>query len=54
MDTVLDSTEGMNVGWITAGEWLEYSVDVKRLALTLLILDMPVEILEVWGLCTLS
>ena len=29
VDTVLDSTEGMNVGWITAGEWLEYSVDVK-------------------------
>ena len=30
MDTVLDLTEGMNVGWISAGEWLEYSVDVKR------------------------
>ena len=54
MDTVLDSTEGMNVGWISAGEWLEYSVDVKTLALILLTLDIHVEILEVGGLCTLS
>jgi len=28
VDTGLDATEGMNVGWITAGEWLEYSVNV--------------------------
>ena len=30
VDTGSDSGEGITVGWITAGEWLEYSVDVQN------------------------
>lgn len=30
VDTVSDTNEGMIVGWTTAGEWLEYSVDVQN------------------------
>lgn len=30
VDTGLDATEGMTVGWTTAGEWLEYSVNVEN------------------------
>lgn len=29
VDASLDATEGATVGWISAGEWMEYSVDVK-------------------------
>ena len=29
VDTVLDNNEGAIVGWITAGEWLEYTVNVQ-------------------------
>ena len=30
VDTGADTGEGMTVGWITTGEWLEYSVDVQN------------------------
>lgn len=30
VDTETDTNEGMTVGWIAAGEWLEYSVDVQN------------------------
>ncbi|MFK7980743.1 MAG: glycosyl hydrolase [Saprospiraceae bacterium] len=33
VDAVLDDTEGPNVGWIGAGEWLEYSIDVQTAGL---------------------
>ena len=29
VDAVSDTTEGITVGWITAGEWLEYTIDVQ-------------------------
>ncbi len=29
VDAVADATEGATVGWISAGEWLEYTVDVQ-------------------------
>lgn len=29
VDAVLDASEGPTVGWISAGEWLEYSIDVQ-------------------------
>ncbi|MBT8257530.1 MAG: carbohydrate-binding protein [Bacteroidia bacterium] len=29
VDAVTDVTEGATVGWITAGEWLEYTIDVQ-------------------------
>ena len=33
VDAVLDDTEGPNVGWISAGEWLEYTIDVQTAGL---------------------
>ncbi|MGB0254551.1 MAG: glycosyl hydrolase [Flavobacteriaceae bacterium] len=30
VDTATDTNEGMTVGWIAAGEWLEYSIDVQN------------------------
>ena len=30
VDTVLDSNEGAMIGWTTAGEWLEYTVNVQN------------------------
>lgn len=33
VDCVLDDTEGPTVGWISAGEWLEYSIDVQTAGL---------------------
>ena len=30
VDTGSDSGEGMTVGWISSGEWLEYTVDVQN------------------------
>ncbi|MGB2370102.1 MAG: glycosyl hydrolase [Flavobacteriaceae bacterium] len=30
VDTVLDNNEGAIIGWITAGEWLEYTVNVQN------------------------
>ena len=30
VDTVLDSNEGAIIGWTTAGEWLEYTVNVQN------------------------
>lgn len=30
VDTATDNSEGMIVGWNTAGEWLEYTVDVQN------------------------
>ena len=30
VDTATDTNEGMTVGWTTAGEWLEYSIDVQN------------------------
>ncbi len=29
VDATIDNTEGNTVGWISAGEWLEYSIDVQ-------------------------
>lgn len=29
VDAVSDATEGVTVGWITAGEWIEYTIDVE-------------------------
>ena len=29
VDAISDATEGANIGWLTAGEWLEYSIDVQ-------------------------
>ena len=29
VDAVLDATEGPVIGWIAAGEWLEYTIDVQ-------------------------
>ncbi|WP_282031039.1 glycosyl hydrolase [Winogradskyella eximia] len=29
VDAVLDATEGPIIGWIAAGEWLEYTIDVQ-------------------------
>jgi len=33
VDAVLDDTEGPTVGWISAGEWMEYSIDVQTAGL---------------------
>ena len=30
VDAAMDTNEGANVGWITAGEWLEYTIDVAK------------------------
>ena len=33
VDAVLDATEGPTIGWVSAGEWLEYSIDVQTAGL---------------------
>ncbi len=33
VDATLDGTEGPTIGWISAGEWLEYSIDVQTAGL---------------------
>ncbi|MGL1887477.1 MAG: glycosyl hydrolase [Reichenbachiella sp.] len=30
VDATLDNTEGATIGWISGGEWLEYSIDVEN------------------------